>query len=372
MKCVFCSDFDPVGSGYQSIATHLCQGLVEKGHEVKAVGLHYMGQEHTFDFSIIPVQNLREAVVAIYNLRALWNFDVLIVALDIPLQNVIMDQLQDFRSMFKYVGIMPIEADPLCMSWAMILLQMDLPLIISEFGTEEAHKANVFSAKHIPLGVDQDVWVPATPEEKHKWRKGLFNVTDDETFVVLTVADNQERKNLSAALEAFQKFSIDEPNSKYVLVTRESNPVGWSLRDLIFEYGIQDKVIIMERGMPKEDLRKVYGSADCFLLTSKAEGLGIPLLEAMALKIPCVATDCTGMKELLSNRRGELVQAKMIHRDCFGNGKRYWVNIDLATGALQRIQKGFIPDLLQAKQFVTDMTWDKSVDFLATELENLK
>jgi glycosyltransferase involved in cell wall biosynthesis len=371
LRVCWLSDFDPVGSGYQGISTKICQGLAEMGHEVKAIGLHYAGQEHNYDFSIIPIQGSQEAIVAIYNLRALWNFDVLVVALDIPLQNFILQQIQDFRSTFKYVGIMPVEADPLCMSWAMVLLQMDLPLIISKFGTEECHKANVLSAKHIQLGVDQDMWVPATLEQKKKYRKGLLNVTDDETFVVLTVADNQERKNLSAALEAFRDFSKEDLNSKYILVTRENNPVGWSLRDLIFEYGVQDKVIIMERGMPKEELQKVYATADCFLLTSKAEGLGLILTEAMSMKIPCVGTDCTGIKELLDDRRGELVQPRMVVRDPFGNGRRYWINTQLATGALQRIHRGFLPDLLSAQKHVQNMKWEDTVAFMDKELMKL-
>jgi glycosyltransferase involved in cell wall biosynthesis len=330
-----------------------------------------MGQEHTFPFSIVPVMGAKEAIVAIYNLRALWNFDVLIVALDINLQNVLLAQIQDFKSTFKYVGIMPVEADPLCMSWAMVLLQMDLPLIISEFGTEEAHKANVLSAKHIKLGVDHDLWKPATIEEKRKYRKGLFNVTEDDTFVVLTVADNQERKNLSAAIESFRDLLTVVPDSRYVLVTRENNPVGWSLRDLIFEYGIQDKVIIMERGMPKEDLQKVYASADCFLLSSKSEGLGLPLTEAMSMRIPCVATDCTGMKELLGNKRGFLVPPVMVHRDCFGNGKRYWINIEEATNRMCWIKDGNLPDLDAAQAYVKEMQWDKSSQFLNDELMKL-
>lgn len=369
MKIAWLSDFDPIGSGYQNISTTLCEGLVGSGNEVKAIGLHYSGQEHDFPFSIIPAAGLREAFIILVNLRNLWGFDVLVVALDIHLHNIILENLQQFKN-FPYVGIMPVEADPLCTSWAMILLQMDLPLIISEFGTEEAHKANVLSAKHIPLGVDP-LWSPISAEEKKKYRSGLFGVSDDDTFIVLTVADNQERKNLSAGLEAYKKFALEVPNSKYVLVTREGNPVGWSLRDLVFEYGLQNNVIIMERGMPKENLRQVYGSSDCFFLPSKAEGLGLPLMEAMRMRLPCIATDCTGMKELLSDGRGILVNPEYTHRDPFGNGKRYWISIENAATMLYKVCKGNTPDIDAAEHYVRERTWDKTILFLNDELMNL-
>lgn len=370
MKIVWFSDLDPIGSGYQNLSTQLCNGLVRAGHEVKAVGLHYGGQEHNNLFTTIPIGTVQEAFIAIYNLRALWNFDVLVVALDIPLQNFVLQKIQEFKT-FKYVGIMPVEADPLCTSWAMVLLQMDLPLIISQFGTEEARKANVMSAKYIELGVDSNLWQPLEPDQRKLYRKALLNVASDDTFVVLTVADNQERKNLSAALEAFRRFTVMVPNSRYVLVTRENNPVGWSLRDLVLELGLVNHVTIMERGMDPQDLQRVYSSADCFLLTSKAEGLGLPLLEAMSMGIPCVATNCTGMRELLSDNRGLLADVKMIHRDCFGNGRRYWVDEASVVHQLRMVHQGKLPNTEEARKFVQHRTWERAVDFLSTELSSM-
>src|SRR4030067_1241593 len=190
MKIAFLSDFDLRGSGYKNLSSAFCEGLMALGHEVKAIGFGYFGQEHDHTFTLIPSPDMKTSLACIYNLRAAWQFDVLVVALDIPIQNLIIDNIQNIKGLFKYVGIMPIEADPLCQTWAMILLQMDLPLIISHFGVEEAHKANVLSAKYIQLGIDSDLWKSPTPEEKKKYRKRMLNVQDDETFVVLTVADN--------------------------------------------------------------------------------------------------------------------------------------------------------------------------------------
>ena len=54
-RIVFVSDFNFKGSGYLNIAVPLCQGLAERGYQVKAVGLGYSGDEHGFDFSIPPL-----------------------------------------------------------------------------------------------------------------------------------------------------------------------------------------------------------------------------------------------------------------------------------------------------------------------------
>jgi len=238
-------------------------------------------------------------------------------------------------------------------------------MVISEFGTKEAQRMNI-NASHLQIGIDTEAWKMVTPEDKMKMR-GSFGF-DENTFVVLTVADNQERKNLVAGMDMFAEFSKDKENVKYVMVTREHNRVGWKLRNYAQEIGISENLLIFERGMSHEQLWTTYAVSDVFLLPSKAEGLGLPLLEAMAVGIPCIATNCTGMKELLSGR-GYLVDYEYTHRDPFGNGSRYWINKHHGFGCLNRtyyreaadgpITDGYVKD---ARKYVESRTWDIAVE----------
>lgn len=358
LSLVWVSDFDFVSSGYFNISIPLCSGLANKGHIIKAVGIGYKGQEHTFPFSIVPCGGIQEGIAIIQNMHRMWKFDSLIVAMDLYVHNPFLQMLQQFKP-FSYVGIMPIEAPPLCMTWAMLASQIDKPFIISRFGADAAQKAGVMEAEHLEIGIDTDAWRVPTEEEKKNCRSAMFGIEDD-TFVVLTVADNQERKNLSAAMEIFAEFAKDK-KALYVLVTREQSPVGWRLRDYAQELGITNKFMLFERGMPFKELWMLYAGANCFLLTSKAEGLGMPLLEAMAMKIPCIGTDCTGMAELLGNNRGILVSSEYEHRDPFGNGTRWWIDKHNAKFALRAIYEKDLPDLDAARQYVEDRDWQPSI-----------
>lgn len=367
-KILWITDMDVVGSGYLNLSTPLCQGLAACGHEVKVVGAGYRGQEHDFLFSIIPCQNMQEARMMMINIWNMWRYDVLIVAFDIYIHDMFLKELQQFKP-FKYIGIFPVEANPLCMSWAMILSQMDQPLVISKFGTSEAHQAGVLNAEHLQIGIDTDIWKPATVEEYKAIRESVLGITDD-TFVVLTVADNQERKNIVAIMDAFKIFSQNK-KAVYVLVTREHNLVGWRLRDYANEIGISNKLMLFERGMPFKALWSLYATADVFILASKAEGLGMPLLEAMAMKIPCIATNCTGMKELLSDDRGMLCNYNYMHRDSFGNGARYWIDpLEIVT-YLERVDRdGF--DTEPARKYVESRNWSDSVLHLDNVIKKLQ
>jgi len=372
VKLVWLSDFDLSGSGYLNLSIPLCEGLSKRGHEVKAAALGYNGTEHNYNFSLIPARNMQEALAIAQNLFGLWKFDAFVVALDIPIQEQILRAMMQ-KPPFKYVGVMPVEADPLCLSWAMALMQMDKVFVISQFGTDEAKKVGV-EAEHIQLGIDTEAWKIPDKKEKAKIRDVMG--FDKDTFAILTVADNQERKNLSHAMDVFAKFAEDKPNARYVLVTREYNSVGWRIRDYARELGIGDKIVIFERGMNFNDLWAVYAACDMFFLSSKAEGLGLPLLEAMAVGLPVLATDCTAVHEVLDGGRGTLVDYDYLHRDPFGNGRRYWID---RNDALEKMEAIYTKTsalnidrmVKKARKYVETRTWDIAVDQLESGLLKL-
>lgn len=371
-KIVFLSDFGSKGSGYLNIATPLCAGLTEHGHEVKAIGLMYAGEPHSHKFTIIPARDFRDVSAMLNNLHILWPFDVLIVAMDIPIQEMI---LKDSKKLgLKHIAITPLESDPLTFSWANALSNADKVFFISQHATDEAIKAGLTEAEHMVVGIDTVSWRMPLPEEKQKIRK-TFNIPDD-VFVILTVADNQERKNLSKSFEIIGKLKQTGINLRYVLVTREFQNVGWKLRDLAMQFGISSELMIFERGMPFLDLWMLYALSDAFLLTSKAEGLGMPLLEAMATGLPVAANKTGAIPELIGDEeRGWGIDWDYIHIDPWGNSNRYMANAESGVKALQSIYKN--PDVAEkradiARAFVEARDWETSVLQLEKAIEVIR
>jgi len=373
MKIVVITDMDIKGSGYKNLSVPLLEGLAKNGHEIKVAGLSYKGEEHWWDFSVIPAQNVADAIAIIKNLDILWDIDVLLVLLDIPIQEGL---LGNFAARdFKYVGVFPVEAGPLCMSWAMVISQMDKALVISEFGTEEVRKTGI-QAEHLQIGIDTDVWKAPTDKQKKELRES-FGI-DEDTFVILTVADNQERKNLSRSMEIVSDYIKEFPDRKvqYILVTREHFWGGWKIQDYAQTLGISGNMIVVERGVPFEKLWGLYAMSDAFLLTSKAEGLGMPILEAMAMKVPVVCTNATAMQELIGNgERGypiDYFDAPEFdpYVDPFGNAYRYFAKRKNGVVALG-ISQGS-PEIVQdAYDYVNARTHQISIDQLERVLNGL-
>lgn len=354
-KIVVLTDFDPTGSGYKTIAVPLLTRLANMGHEIKVAGLMYRGEENWYPFSVIPCRDLQEGVAIINNLMPLWNPDIILVAMDLPIQKKIFEQVSKFQK--KYIAITPLENPPLCMEWAMPLFQMDKVFFISQMGTDAAEKVGLRNVEHLQVGIDLETWHPATLEEKETIRKGL-DIPQD-AFVVLTVADNQERKNLWAALEAVARLKkeIERP-LRYLLVTRVENPYGWRLKDLIHDLDIKKEVVLFERGLPISSLWGLYATADVYLQTSKAEGLGLPVMDAMACGVPVVATDTGALTELLAPDKGHLVPADYVFTDVWGNSLRSMISINETVKGLKCIMETNCAHVDGALEYIRSRTWD--------------
>jgi glycosyltransferase involved in cell wall biosynthesis len=72
--------------------------------------------------------------------------------------------------------------------------------------------------------------------------------------------------------------------------------------------GLSRSVFIFD---PTKDIESEYVSASFFVLTSRTEGFGLVLLEAMACGLPCVAFNCpSGPKDIISDgHSGFLIKA---------------------------------------------------------------
>lgn len=386
-RIIYVSDFSEKGSGYQRIGVSTCTSLANDfGHEVIALGLNYHRSEHNYPFRLVSVPSMGNVKNIVNQIVSSVGIDALVVALDVPLQKAL---LAASTGNVRYVGLFPIESPPISLSWASAIRAMDARIVVSKFAREELGKHNIESS-YVPIPIyDANIWVPPSADERKSMRRA-FGVSDD-TFCVLTVADNQERKNLSAAMEIFAGLSVrvverdhtgyakkveSLADTKWFVITRMDSPVGYDLVDLAMRHGVLDRIEFVERGISTDDLIMYYGMADAFLLTSKAEGLAIPQLEAMAMKIPVVVTDAAAMREhVIESGCGIAVPPEYEMTDPFGNGRRYMIDIEKATAALADIMANGGVDsaaLDAGRQYVMERQWSEVARAIDKAVKNGK
>jgi glycosyltransferase involved in cell wall biosynthesis len=357
------SEADLKGSGYTTIMTRFAGELVERGDRVVFLGIGYEGQQHSFSYPIVPIMRptfYKQGFAAVHNLFLDEGYrpDVILVGLDIPMQITMSKYLKDYLP--RYVGLFPVEAPPIGPTWAAGISGLKERLVMSKFGVKACEDAYL-TAKFFPVPVDTQAWRPPSADERALIRTSLGFRTDEK--VVLTVAENQERKNLFGTLRIIQEAHKGGVPIRHILVTKRYSNFGWSIDDLLMELGLMGVVLPFEKGIPFKKLWALYAAADAMLITSKAEGLGMPVLEAMSVGVPVVAPAHSAFVEHLDCGRGYLFGCEYVDRGVFGNEYRYFASVDegadVLTDCLQRNSEEVI---LKAHEYIDARKWEAAVE----------
>ncbi len=121
---------------------------------------------------------------------------------------------------------------------------------------------------------------------------------------IVAVGRLNKQKNFPLLLNAFEVFSKE--HSEYVLEIYGEGVLKEELVQIIKEKDLQEKVFL--KGFCK-DVHQKIASAGMFLMTSDFEGMPNALIEAMALGLTCISTDCPcgGPRMLIQNKTNGLL-----------------------------------------------------------------
>ena len=171
----------------------------------------------------------------------------------------------------------------------------------------------------VPEGVDVDFF---RPQPKAGGR-----------FRFLMVGKWEERKFCTGLLQAYtEEFG---PHEDVELYLHAHNPYvrGFSLKAKVEEAGYgQAHHLVLGEPCDRAALRQLYQSADCFVMPTRAEGWGLPILEAMSCGVPPIVTRYSAPLDYVSDDNGYLLDiASLVDaRDAeFGICTGQWADPDV-------------------------------------------
>jgi len=144
----------------------------------------------------------------------------------------------------------------------------------------------------IHLGIDPTDWKQPLPEELDRTRR---NLGLPDSFI-LFVGATEARKNLINLVRALKIVRGECPRLKLVIAGRMGEAHSRVLKEVKM-LGLESRVLFPGY-VSQEDLRNVYHLASLFVFPSHCEGFGLPLLEAMISRVPIVASEGTGFREI--------------------------------------------------------------------------
>jgi len=125
---------------------------------------------------------------------------------------------------------------------------------------------------------------------------------------IVSVGRLNKQKNFPVLIDAFKEFAKEYPD--YILEIYGEGLLEEKIKKYILDSGMQDKISLM--GFCK-DVHNKINSAAMFVMSSDFEGMPNALLEALALGMPCISTDCPcgGPRMLIEGKdNGILVKVK--------------------------------------------------------------
>lgn len=354
-------------TGFARVTHRVCDILSSRGHDISILGLNYMGDPHSYPYDIYPcfnplqggkdgfgigrlprlIESLNPDVVVLLNDP--WNIPAYMSEVrryfDIPSDQPIVNQ----KPLPPFVGWLAVDGKN---QKGKQIEDLTLAITWTQFGADELKKGGYTGPLEIvPLGVDLNIYQPRDKQSSRaKWCP-----TDlpSDAFIVGYVGRNQERKRLDLLIDYFiswiNQYNID--NAYLYISAGPSGDGAIDIRSLANYYSSRKRIIYLEppigTGISEFEMPELYSCFNTFMTCTQGEGWGLPIMEAMACKVPPIIPGWSALDEW---PRGGAAIVDCTSTALTSPGKRYTVGgVMDKQQAIDTLQELYINDLFRAR-----------------------
>ncbi len=154
----------------------------------------------------------------------------------------------------------------------------------------------------IPEGFDPNIFYPS--EKKN----------EKELFEFITVGKLEDRKAINVLVKGFEAAFQNEKNVRLHLLIFNGYQPKLDYVEFLKECGVKDldKYILYERILSLEEIATLYRQCDAAVFTTRSEGWGLPIVDAMACGLPTIVTNYSAQTDYAHKDNAYLLDYKLI------------------------------------------------------------
>ena len=347
-------------SGYAVSSKNIMESLDRKNIDVRYKYVYGKG-------TVFPVEEAEHSDSYTINIIRHRDFDTSITQVVYGQGDVF------YKNSGKYkIGYTMLEVTGIPKEWVKQANAMDEVWVPSSFNVETFRNSGVKAPIHIvPLGVDVNFFNPK-----------IDNYKKHNKYTFLSVFEWGERKAPEILLRSYAKaFNKRDDvllickiinNDGTINVEKEINKLG-------LPKDMAEVIVLSNYIIPDYQMPTLYRSADCFVLPTRGEGWGMPVLEAMGCGLPVIATAWSSQMDFMTKDNAYLLnikglskaEAKCPYYDGFS-----WADpdkdhlVELLRYVYNNQDEGKAKGLYASKEVAQKWTWDNTAEVIIDRLKN--
>jgi FkbM family methyltransferase len=297
LKILWSSVSPQVETGYGRVSKEIVTRLKKAGFDII-----YHGYQHQFNQDWDGIQILKTGEKEQFGEDVLTKYfnkyerDVVITLFDLWKLNF-MPKLG-----IRWIPYFPIDAAPLTEPLIEPAKSAYKRICFSDFAKELLDNAGIENSM-IPHGIDTKVFKPLTNRDELRKNSGI----DKDDFIIGTVGMNIfDRKDFPRMIRIFSEFvHKNKLENAYLYLHTNPDiepPFGFNIKVLAKQYRVEKFVRCFQKNpfvepLQNTGLAKMYNTFDVTMITSRAEGCCLPVLESQACGVPCIVSDYSATPE---------------------------------------------------------------------------